>query len=148
MSQNLAQSVIFTSTHLRGFTTSVFESFGVPYEDAVLAADVLAYSDEHGIDSHGIARLKTYFDLLKAGRVNPKPTIRIVREKGGVATIDGDNGLGLVVGPQCMEIAMQKAAIAGSGWVSVCNTNHFGAGGYYPVMALRQDLIGISMTNT
>jgi LDH2 family malate/lactate/ureidoglycolate dehydrogenase len=148
MPQNLSQSVIFTAIHLREFTTRVFEYFNVPHEDAALAADVLAYSDEHGIDSHGIARLKTYCDLLKAGRVNPRPTIKIVREKGGVATIDGDNGLGLVVGPRCMEVAMQKASVAGSGWVSVCNTNHFGAGGYYPVMALAQDLIGISMTNT
>lgn len=114
----------------------------------MLAADVLAYSDEHGIDSHGIARLKTYFDLLKAGRINPQPEVKIIREKASVATVDGDNGLGLVVGPQCMQIAMQKAKAFGSGWISVRHTNHYGAAGYYPVMALQEDLIGLSMTNT
>ncbi len=141
-------SVLIRPESLRQFSTQVFEFFGVPAEDAVLAADVLAYSDEHGIDSHGIARLKTYFDLLRSKRINPVPRISIVREKGSVATIDGDNGLGLVVGPKCMLTAMERAKVFGSGWVSVCNTNHYGAAGYYPVMALQQNLIGLSMTNT
>lgn len=140
--------ITFSFHSLRNFTTAVFKHFKVPDEDALLAADVLAYSDENGIDSHGIARLKTYYDLLKIGRINPKPQISIVREKGSVATVDGDNGLGLVVGPKCMQIAMQKAEDFGSGWVSVRNTNHYGAAGYYPVMALKKDLIGLSMTNT
>jgi L-2-hydroxycarboxylate dehydrogenase (NAD+) len=140
--------IIFSFTSLRQFTTSVFEHFNVPHEDAVLAADVLAYSDEHGIDSHGIARLKTYYDLLKIGRINPNPVINIVREKASVATVDGDNGLGLVVGPKCMQMAMKKAEEFGSGWLSVRNTNHYGAAGYYPVMALQHDLVGLSMTNT
>jgi L-2-hydroxycarboxylate dehydrogenase (NAD+) len=139
---------IFSAEQLRTFTIQVFEYFDVPPEDAVLAADVLAYSDEHGIDSHGIARLKTYYDLLKAKKINPKPEIKIIREKGSVATVDGDNGLGLVVGPKSMEIALKKASEFGSGWVSVSNTNHYGAAGYYPVMALKEDMIGLSMTNT
>ncbi|MCW3109820.1 MAG: Malate/L-lactate dehydrogenase, partial [Segetibacter sp.] len=148
MIEKLTSSLIFSFASLREFSTAVFEHFKVPHEDAVLAADVLAYSDEHGIDSHGIARLKTYYDLLKAKRINPNPSISIVREKASVATVDGDNGLGLVVGPKCMEIAMKKAQEFGSGWISVRNTNHYGAAGYYPVMALKQDLIGLSMTNT
>jgi L-2-hydroxycarboxylate dehydrogenase (NAD+) len=145
---DIVQDVIFNSKHLRDFTASVFESFGISVDDARLAADVLAYSDEHGIDSHGVARLKTYYDLLKLGRINPRPEIKIVRGKGSVATVDGDNGLGLVVGPKCMVLAMEKADHHGSGWTSVCNTNHYGAAGYYPMMAVTQGLIGLSMTNT
>ena len=80
-----------------------------------------------------MARLHTYFDMLELGRINPKPNIKIVREKASVATVDGDNGLGLVVGPKANEIAMDKAEKHGSGWVSVCNTNHFGIAGYYPL---------------
>jgi L-2-hydroxycarboxylate dehydrogenase (NAD+) len=148
MTEGTATSFIFSFTALREFTTSVFRYFNVPADDAALAADVLAYSDEHGIDSHGIARLKTYYDLLKSKRINPNPTISIAREKASVATVDGDNGLGLVVGPKCMEIAMQKAQEFGSASISVRNTNHYGAAGYYPVMALKKDLIGLSMTNT
>src|SRR5215213_9242235 len=148
MIQENSDVVLFSADQLRRFTAQVFNYFGVPEQDAALAADVLAYSDEHGIDSHGIARLKTYFDLLQSKRINPKPVIQIVRGKGSVATVDGDNGLGLVVGPRCMEMAIQRAKEFGSGWISVCNTNHYGAAGYYPVMALKEDLIGLSMTNT
>ncbi len=141
-------TILYSAQQLRAFTTQVFQYCQVPLEEAALAADVLAYSDEHGIDSHGIARLQTYFDLLIAKRINPMPVIKVIREKGGVATVDGDNGLGLVVGPKCMEMAMEKAKEHGSGWISVCHSNHYGAAGYYPVMALGEDLIGLSMTNT
>ncbi|WP_245189476.1 Ldh family oxidoreductase [Lunatimonas salinarum] len=138
----------FGHSDLRRYVREVFEWTGIPAADAELAADVLAYSDEHGIDSHGVARLDTYFDLIIGGKINKNPMIRVVREKASVATMDGDNGLGLIVGPRCNEIAMDKAGAYGSGWVSVCNTNHYGAAGYYPVQALARDLIGLSMTNT
>src|SRR5687767_9308085 len=139
---------IFSIAYLRNFSTQVFMHFDVPKTDAEQAADVLAKSDLRGIDSHGVARLHTYFEMLELGRINPKPKIKIVREKSSVATVDGDNGLGLVVGPKANEIAMDKAAQHGSGWVSVCNTNHFGIAGYYPLQALERDLIGWAMTNT
>src|SRR5580765_8413380 len=139
---------IFPDAYLRNFSARVFMHFGVPKADAEQAADVLARSDLRGIDSHGVARLHTYFEMLELGRINPKPKIKIVREKASVATVDGDNGLGLVVGPKANEIAMDKAEQHGSGWVSVCNTNRFGIAGYYPLKALERDMIGWSMTNT
>ncbi|MEX0881989.1 MAG: Ldh family oxidoreductase, partial [Cyclobacteriaceae bacterium] len=101
--------LIFDPGTLRNFMFDMFRHCGVPGEDSELAADVLAYSDEHGIDSHGIARLKTYYDLLKTGRINPVPKIRVIRGKKSVSCVDGDNGLGLVVGPKCMEMAIEKA---------------------------------------
>jgi L-2-hydroxycarboxylate dehydrogenase (NAD+) len=139
---------IFSCQYLTEFSTAVFMHFGVSEVDARQAADVLAKSDLRGIDSHGVARLHTYFEMLELGRINPKPNLKIVREKASVATVDGDNGLGLVVGPKANEIAMDKAEQHGSGWVSVCNTNHFGIAGYYPLKALERDLIGWAMTNT
>jgi L-2-hydroxycarboxylate dehydrogenase (NAD+) len=139
---------IFTAEYLKNFSAAVFMHFGISAEDAAQAADVLATSDLRGIDSHGVARLHTYFEMLELGRINPSPNIRIVREKHSVATIDGDNGLGLVVAPKANAIAMDKAEQHGSGWVSVCNTNHFGIAGYYPLQALKRDLIGWAMTNT
>lgn len=138
----------FPADYLRHFTARVFRHFGVPKADAELAADVLIKSDLRAIDSHGVARLHTYFEMLELGRINPKPKLRIVREKASVATVDGDNGLGLVVGPKANELAMDKAERHGSGWVSVCNTNHFGFAGYYPLKALERDLIGWAMTNS
>lgn len=134
--------------HLEEFSKRVFMHFEVPEADASLAAEVLATSDLRGIDSHGVARLHAYFEMLSAGRINPRPTLSIVRESPSTATVDGDNGLGLVVGPRANEIAMDKASEAGTGWVSVCNTNHYGIAGYYVLKALERDLIGWSMTNT
>lgn len=133
---------------LAEFSTRVFRHFGVPEADARQAAEVLIASDLRGIDSHGVARLHAYFNMLTLGRINPRPEIRIVRELPGTATVDGDNGLGLVVGPWANRVAMDKAEAVGSGWVSVCNTNHFGIAGYYPIKALERDLIGWAMTNS
>lgn len=130
------------------FSVSVFRHFGVPEEDARTAATVLQAADLRGIDSHGVARLHSYFDMLRLGRIDPKPNISIVRESPSTATVDGGNGLGLVVGPKANAIAMEKALAAGSGWVSVRNSNHFGIAGYYVLQALERDLIGWAMTNT
>jgi len=138
----------FPAQKLVEFSQRTFMHFGVPEADAALAAEVLALSDLRGIDSHGVARLHTYFDMLTLGRINPKPTVKIVRELPATAVVDGDNGLGLVVGPKANIICMDKADAVGSAVVSVSNTNHFGMGGYYPIKALERGLIGWSMTNT
>src|SRR5438477_644189 len=124
------------------FTVAVFRHFEVPTEDARLAATVLQSADLRGIDSHGVARLASYADFLGRGRINPRPNISIVRQSPSTATVDGDNGLGLVVGPKANEIAMAKAASAGSGWVSVRNTNHYGIAGWYVLEALNAVLSG------
>jgi LDH2 family malate/lactate/ureidoglycolate dehydrogenase len=126
----------------------MFRHFDVPEADARTAATVLQSADLRGIDSHGVARLHTYFDMLGLGRINPKAQVTVVRETASTATVDGDNGLGLVVGPKANAIAMEKAEAAGSGWVSVRNTNHYGIAGWYVLQALKRDLIGWSMTNT
>ncbi|MEC9092168.1 MAG: Ldh family oxidoreductase [Planctomycetota bacterium] len=142
------QTQTYSAEFLKSFTQKVFRHFGVPEEDAILASEVLERSDLRGIDSHGVARLHTYFDMLSLGRINPKPEIKIVRQSPSTATVDGDNGLGLVIGPKANDIAMDKADEVGSGWVSVCNTNHFGIAGYYVLKALERDIIGQAMTNS
>ena len=139
---------LFPPEQLLEFTTRVFRHVGVPEDDARTAATVLQAADLRGIDSHGVARLRSYFDMLKLGRIDPKPNITIVRESPSTATVDGGNGLGLVVGPKANAIAMEKARMVGSGWVTVRNTNHYGIAGYYVLEALKRDLIGWSMTNT
>src|ERR1700675_740601 len=142
------EAKIFPIEKLREFSTRIFLHFGIPRPDAVQAADVLASADLRGIDSHGVARLYSYVGMLSEGHINPKPKITTIRSTLSTATIDGDNGLGLVVGPHSNRIAMDKAEKAGSGWVSVCNTNHFGIAGYYVLQALERDLIGWAMTNS
>lgn len=144
----VVETKIFPIEALREFNTRVFLHLGVPKQDAVQAAEVLACADLRGIDSHGVARLNTYFDMLTLGRINPQPKIKIIRSTPSTASVDGDNGLGLVVGPQANRIAMDMAEKCGSGWVSVCNTNHFGIAGYYVLKALERDLVGWAMTNS
>jgi L-2-hydroxycarboxylate dehydrogenase (NAD+) len=142
------ETTIFPRQQLQEFSSRVFQSFDVPRQDAELAAEVLAISDLRGIDTHGIARLFSYYGLLKDGRINPRPSISIVRESPSTATVDGDNGLGLVVGPRANDIAMDKADAVGSGWVAVRNSNHYGIAGYYVLEALKREQIGMAMTNT
>ena len=142
------ETKIFSIEKLREFCTRVFLHFGVPKKDAAQAAEVLACADLRGIDSHGVARMYSYFGMLSEGHINPKPKVKIVRSTASTATVDGDNGLGLVVGPQANRIAMDMAEKAGSAWVSVRNTNHFGIAGYYVLQALERDLIGWAMTNS
>jgi L-2-hydroxycarboxylate dehydrogenase (NAD+) len=133
---------------LHEFSIRLLALAGLPAADAELAADVLLAADLRGIDSHGVARLRGYVDALRTGQVNPAPELRVVRETLTTATVDGDNGLGLVVGPRANEMAMDKALDAGSGWVAVRNTNHFGIAGYYVLQALERDLVGWAMTNS
>jgi len=139
---------LFPVKALHEFSTRLFLHFGCPKEDAEQAADVLACADLRGIDSHGVARLHSYFEMLSDGGINPTPQIEIVRSTSSTATVDGDNGLGLVVGAKANRIAMELAENVGSGWVSVRNTNHFGIAGYYVLKALERDLIGWAMTNS
>lgn len=137
----------FTEERLRNFTKSVFLRMGCSAGDADLATDVLLRSDLRGIDSHGVARLSGYIRLWEKGRINATPNIRIVHETPTTATVDGNAGLGLVVAPFAMKVAMEKAALYGSGWVAVKNSNHFGIAGYHALLAIEKDMIGISMTN-
>lgn len=141
------ENFMYSYQYLQSFSEQVFQAMGCSKEDATLAAKVLVSADLRGVDSHGVARLIGYVRLWENGRVNPKPNVRIVHETPSTAVVDGDAGLGLVVAPKAMEIAMEKAKIAGTGWVSVKNSNHYGIAGYHAMMAAEQDMIGWSMTN-
>jgi len=137
----------FSYQHLVSFTQHVFLAMGCSETDAETATKALLSADVRGIDSHGVARLSGYVRLWEAGRINTKPHIHIIHETPSTAVVDGDKGLGLVVAPFAMHVAIGKAKNAGSGWVSVQNSNHFGIAGYHAMMALQHDMIGMAMTN-
>ena len=132
---------------LQQFSQAVFQKIGCLSADATLAAEVLASADLRGIDSHGIARLAGYVRLWEKQRIKARPTIRVVHETPSTAVVDGDAGLGLVVAPYAMQVAINKARSAGTGWVSVRHSNHFGIAGYHAMQALPHDMIGIALTN-
>lgn len=141
------QDLNFSESALRTFTEEIFSKIGVTTADAQQAADVLLSADLRGIDSHGVARLSGYVRLWEKQRINANPQIKIIHESPSTASLDGDAGLGLVVAPRAMQIAIDKAKVCGSGWVSVQNSNHFGIAAYHAMMALPHDMIGIAMTN-
>jgi LDH2 family malate/lactate/ureidoglycolate dehydrogenase len=139
--------MVYSYEKLLAFTVDIFCKIGCPDDDARTAAAALLSADLRGIDSHGVARLIGYVRLHDAGRANPKPRLRIVHETPSTAVVDGDSGLGLVVAPYAMQVAIEKAAACGTGWVSVQNSNHFGIAGYHALAAVRREMIGIAMTN-
>jgi len=132
---------------LRQFTAAVFEKLGVPAADAAIAADILVAADLRGVDSHGVAHLAPFYvQRIRDGRVNVTPDIRTVAEDAATAVMDADRALGFVAGHRAMRLAMSKARENGAGFVTVRNSTHYGAGACYAVMALEEDMIGISLT--
>ncbi len=136
----------FGAKKLTDFALRALLKVGVPEEDARITAGILIATDLRGIDSHGIAHLGMYIGNIKGGRVKPKPDTKIISNAPSTAIMDGDKGLGFVVGHRAMTEAMRRAEETGAGFVTVRNSSHFGAGGNYAMMALPRDMIGISMT--
>lgn len=132
---------------LSTFVMSVFRAMGCPEAHATTATEALLSADLRGIDSHGVARLSGYVRLWEAGRIRSVPEIRVIHETPSTAVVDGGGGLGLVVAPFAMQVAIDKAREVGTGWVSVQHSNHFGIAAYHAMQALQHEMIGIAMTN-
>ncbi len=142
-----SESVLVMEEPLREFCVQVFEKMGIPEDEARITTDVLVTADLRGIDSHGVARLRRYVNGLRSGMMVAHPDVQVVVETPVTATIDAGGGLGQPVSHRAMEMAIQKALDYGAGFVTVRNSNHYGIAGYYAMMALEHDCIGISMTN-
>jgi len=138
---------MYSYQHLYSFAKNIFLKIGCSGANAETATKILLSADLRGVDSHGIARLSGYVRLWEVKRINANPAIAIVHETPSTATVNGDKGLGLIVAPAAMQIAIDKAKNVGTGWVSVKNSNHFGIAGIHAMMALDNDMIGIAMTN-
>src|ERR1700746_1564065 len=142
----MSKTATYSYQQLFSFSKNIFLKIGCSEANAELASKTLLSADLRGVDSHGIARLSGYVRLWEVKRINANPDIKIVHETPSTAVVDGDKGLGLVVAPRAMEIAIEKAKNVGTGWVSVKNSNHFGIAGYHAMMALEHDMIGMAMT--
>src|SRR6476659_2884033 len=140
-------SEFFSYQQLFSFAKEIFIKIGCSDTDADIACTSLLKADLRGVDSHGVARLSGYVRLWEVKRINTKPSIKILHETPSTAVVDGDSGLGLVVAPYAMNVAIEKAKQVGTGWVSVQNSNHFGIAGYHAMLALGYEMIGIALTN-
>jgi L-2-hydroxycarboxylate dehydrogenase (NAD+) len=129
------------------FTIDVFTALGVPDGEARICAAVLLASDLRGIDSHGIGRLKYYYDRITAGVQLTTTNVTIDRESETTALLDGGHGMGHVVAHRAMKLAIEKARYHGVGCVVVKNSTHFGIAGFYPLMAAQEGMIGFTVTN-
>ena len=132
---------------LSDFCVQVFQELDVSEEDARITADVLVQANLRGIDSHGVARLARYVNGLKDGVMLARPEEKVIPETPTTITLDAGAGLGQPVSYRAMRLAIDKAREFGSGFATVRNSNHYGIAGYYAMMALAEDMIGISTTN-
>ena len=132
---------------LESFMRDVFIGLGVPKEDAHIIAEVLITSDIRGIDTHGIQRCKMYYDRIKAGIYEVKTKIDVIKDGPTTALWDGNCGMGHVIAHKAMKTAIEKAKKYGLGAVAVRNSTHFGIAGYYSLMAIKEGMIGLAVTN-
>ncbi len=134
---------------LTDFAAKALQKVGVPEEDAQITADMLVATDLRGVDSHGVAHLAAfYIRRIKGGLINVKPKVKIFSQTPSTATMDGDQGLGFVIGHQAMTEAIHRAEKTGAGFIAVRNSTHFGAAAGYAMMSLEHDMIGMAMTNS
>jgi LDH2 family malate/lactate/ureidoglycolate dehydrogenase len=130
------------------FMMGILTKADIPAEDALIIGDVLLKADKLGFDSHGVNRLKPiYLDRIKEGILNPVTEFEIVKEGPTTAVIDGHNGMGHVIAFKAMSLAIKKAKEFGMSMVTVRNSTHYGFAGYYPLMAVKENMIGITGTN-
>jgi len=138
---------MYKYSYLLNFTKEVFNKMGCSDRDSEIIAEIFLAAELRGHSSHGMIRIKDYYELWKAGRINVSPNVRIVYETPSTAVVDGDNAVGMIAAGFSMKTAIDKAEKAGTGWVATRNSNHFGIAGYYAIMALKHDMIGICLTN-
>ena len=122
----------------------------MPKDDAEIGANVLVQADLRGVDTHGVIRFNPhswYVKWLTDGSMTARPDIRVISESATTALLDGDCGIGMVIGHRAMALAIQKAASSGVALVGVRNSRHYGMSAYYSMLALSHDMIGIAMTN-
>jgi L-2-hydroxycarboxylate dehydrogenase (NAD+) len=139
--------VFVSEAALRETVTRIFEKLGLTPADAAEGADVLTMTDLRGVETHGVSNmLRAYVRDYKAGKLDPKPGWRLVRESPGTAVVDAERRLGIIVGPKAMRLAIEKARAVGVGIVTVFNSGHFGAIGHYAVQAAQQNMVGVCFT--
>ncbi|KAI6181501.1 hypothetical protein M3Y98_00836000 [Aphelenchoides besseyi] len=133
---------------MRRFVIDCMAAVGAKEENGKKVADLLIAADQRGHYSHGLNRLRIYMEDCRSGNCDPNAQPTILRQKGATAWIDGNNGLGAVVGDYCTRIAIELAQQNGVGWVVAKGSNHFGIAGYWPILMKERGYLGIAMTNT
>jgi LDH2 family malate/lactate/ureidoglycolate dehydrogenase len=148
VSRASGKQILVPQGELRSLVAGIFEALGTPRRDAEIVASVLVEADLRGIESHGVGRVRLYVKDIRNGIVLPRTTVEVVKDSPSIAIVEGNNGLGQVVAHRAMEMCIRKALATGCASVAVRGSNHYGIAGYYAMMALEHDLIGLSLTNS
>jgi len=141
------QEIIISVPTLTDYLTDLFVSAGMDADNGRFCAESLVQTNLWGVDSHGVLRAPIYLERLYSGALNPAPNIQTVRGGGALEVMDGDNGMGFVVGRAAMNRAITLAEQFNISAVGVIGSNHFGAAGLYARMAAEAGMIGIVMSN-
>ncbi len=144
----MEERIIVKISELETFVIDVLCNTGLSREDAEITADVLISADRRNIESHGVARLKRYVDGIKTGIINSDARLSIVKETPVSLVVDGNGGMGQAIAYEAMKLCIGKAKKSFMCFASVRNSNHYGIAGYYTMMALKESMIGISLTNS
>ena len=139
--------VLTPADALRAQMASLFTAAGVRAEEAAIAADILVTADLRGVDTHGVITGLRYVEQLASGFIRADAEVRTLNEFPGGAVLSNDGGLGVVGAYRAMEAAIAHAKITGIGHAGIVDGRHIGMAGYYPMMAARQDMIGLAVTN-
>jgi LDH2 family malate/lactate/ureidoglycolate dehydrogenase len=141
-------AALVKSEILQEFVTKVFLQLSIPQEDATWTAETLVRAELRGVTSHGVIRLPAYVRRLEAGMLNPRPKVRVLKEAGPMALLDGDNGMGQVTSKRGMEDCIARAETHNIGLVFLKGSNHFGMASTYACLASDRGMIGFCTTNT
>lgn len=145
----MSKTYFYPPADLHQYIIDYFVHWKVPAEDATLAADVLLSADMRGVDSHGLIRLSSYYgSRLRKDLIDPLSPMQVIKETATTLAVDAGNGLGHPVSVRTMQCCIEKARKYGVALATVRNSNHFGIAGYYAMLALPEDMIGICFTNT
>lgn len=125
----------------------ILRAWGMAQETAASTAEIMSWADLHGIDTHGISMVPPYDERRRAGRIDMRAQPTVARETPVSALIDGGGGLGHANARRAMELAIDKAKATGIGVAAVRNSAHFGACGFYALMAVEAGLIGMVATS-
>lgn len=133
---------------LRAYCEAVMGKYGFNEKQSRDIADILLTADLQGLESHGVQRLIRYHRGVKSGVIRPDAVPEVVHETPLSVVLDAHSAMGQIAAVDAMERAIAKAKQYGFGAAVVRNSNHFGVGGYYAMMAEREDMLGMCFTNT
>src|SRR5206468_593261 len=145
--RNRLASRTIRADELRAQVVRIFVKLGLPEEESQIVAEHLVEADLRGVHSHGVIRVPSYVASCKAGRINPRPNVRVVTDRGGQVVVDGDNGFGQLVAHRANQIAIDRGIEHGMAGVALRRSNHCGTMAYYAIRAIPHGLIGLATTN-